>query len=101
MSDSYDYIVICGGAPRGGGGGGPIGGPPPLGPHPPTTVLWSESGPADKSMLIHMPRGHGKLFGPGNPHIWEYQVQTGGNGPTERWYRGRTLGGSSYVHGII
>jgi choline dehydrogenase-like flavoprotein len=63
--------------------------------------LLIESGPADKSPFVHMPRGLGVILNPGSKHIWEYDVATGGNQPNERWYRGRTLGGSSSTNGMI
>jgi choline dehydrogenase-like flavoprotein len=48
-----------------------------------------------------MPRGLGLILNPGSKYIWDYQVQTGGDPSVERWYRGRTLGGSSSVNGMI
>ncbi|RYY38972.1 MAG: oxidoreductase, partial [Sphingomonadales bacterium] len=38
---------------------------------------------------------------PGSPVIWDYQVHTGGNAAPERWFRGKTLGGSSSVNGMV
>ena len=94
MKDRYDYIVV-------GAGSSGCALANRLSADPAYSVLLVESGPPDKSMFIHMPRGIGVLGNPGNKHIWEYQVQTGGNGPEERWFRGRTLGGSSSVNGMI
>lgn len=65
------------------------------------SVLLVESGPADKSPFVHMPRGIGLILNPGSRLIWEYDVKTGGNQSSERWFRGRTLGGSSSVNGMI
>ena len=66
------------------------------------TVLVIESGPADSSFLIDMPRGIGKLQAPGNPHYWWYQVKSNPDSKREEsWATGRTLGGSSSVNGMI
>jgi choline dehydrogenase-like flavoprotein len=94
MSDGYDYIIV-------GAGSAGCALANQLSEDPSYTVLLIESGPADKHPMIHMPRGLGVILNPGSKLIWEYQVQTGGNGPTERWYRGRTLGGSSSVNGMV
>ena len=94
MKDQYDYIVIGAGS-----AGCPLA--ERLSSDPSRTVLLVESGPPDDSMFVHMPRGLGIILNPGSKYIWDYQVQTGGNQPTERWFRGRTLGGSSSVNGMI
>ncbi|NVO07610.1 MAG: GMC family oxidoreductase N-terminal domain-containing protein, partial [Rhodoferax sp.] len=44
---------------------------------PSCTVLLLESGPADKSPLIHMQIGIAKLLDASNPHIWSYQASKG------------------------
>lgn len=68
---------------------------------PAARVLLIESGPPDKNPLIHMPRGIGALLADGNPHLWEYEISRGGNIGPEKWIKGRTLGGSSSVNGMI
>ena len=68
---------------------------------PSVRVLLVESGPPDKTALIHMPRGIGALLVDGNPHLWEYEVSKGGNMGPEKWIKGKTLGGSSSVNGMI
>jgi choline dehydrogenase len=65
------------------------------------SVLLLEAGPADKSPLIRMPRGIGKLLTPPNPNIWHYSVSQGKGRPNEDWVKGRTLGGSSSVNGMV
>lgn len=65
------------------------------------SVLLLEGGAADKSALVHMPRGIGMLLVPGNPHIYQYQVRQGSGRATEEWYKGRVLGGSSSVNGMV
>jgi choline dehydrogenase-like flavoprotein len=52
-------------------------------------------------MLIRMPRGVGKMLVPGNKNVWSYQVSKGGNRGNENWLKGRTLGGSSSVNGMV
>ena len=94
MQDQYHYIIV-------GAGSSGCALANRLSADPACSVLLVESGPPDKSMFIHMPRGLGMLGNPGNKHIWEYQVRPGGNGPEERWFRGRTLGGSSSVNGMV
>ena len=94
MAQRYDYIII-------GAGSAGCALANRLSADPAASVLLIESGPADDNMFVHMPRGIGVLGNPGNKHIWEYQVRTGGNGPEERWFRGRTLGGSSSVNGMV
>ncbi|TAL03735.1 MAG: oxidoreductase [Rhodospirillaceae bacterium] len=94
MNEHYDYIIV-------GAGSAGAALADRLSADPAHSVLLLESGPVDKSLLVHMPRGLGMLMNPGSKYIWDYQVQTGGNLPPERWYRGRTLGGSSSVNGMI
>ncbi|MDB5584063.1 MAG: oxidoreductase [Bradyrhizobium sp.] len=68
---------------------------------PNVTVLLIESGPADNHFLIDMPRGIGKLLAPGSPRCWFYEVDKGGNRGSEFWVKGRTLGGSSTINGMV
>jgi choline dehydrogenase len=72
-----------------------------LSENPRNAVLLVEAGPADNSMLIHMPRGVIKLIGPGHKHVWTYEVRRGGNHGTATWVKGRGLGGSSSVNGMV
>lgn len=64
-------------------------------------VLLLEAGPPDSSPLIHMPRGIGKLLTPPNPNLWHYRASQGAGRPDEDWVKGRTLGGSSSVNGMV
>lgn len=68
---------------------------------PKTSVLLVEAGPADTDILIHIPRGIGKMLTPGNRHIYVYEARKGGNQGVDVWLKGRTLGGSSSVNGMI
>lgn len=72
-----------------------------LSANPANKVLVIESGPMDSSFLIAMPRGIGKLLAPGNPHVWTYQIDKGGNHGKETWLKGRAIGGSSSVNGMV
>lgn len=94
MKTDYDYIIV-------GAGSAGCALAASLSANGRHTVLLIESGPEDRSQFIHMPRGLGLLLNPGSRYIWEYQVDTGHSATPERWYRGRTLGGSSSVNGMI
>ena len=90
----YDYIIV------GAGSSGCVLANR-LSADPAVSVLLVESGPDDTSPLIRMPRGIGKLLAPGNPHVWSYSVSPGGNAPPETWLKGRTVGGSSSINGMV
>lgn len=64
-------------------------------------VLLIESGPADTSPLIDMPRGFGRTLVQGKL-TWAYVAsKTGGHNEPEYWVRGKVLGGSSSVNGMV
>lgn len=65
-------------------------------------VLLIEAGPPDRHLFIHMPKGIGKLLDDPR-HIWFYptEAETGNGGRPERWVRGKTLGGTSSVNGMM
>lgn len=66
-------------------------------------ILLLEAGGKDRSPLIHMPKGIGKLVLDPR-HAWQYPVQQPrrqGTPATEVWVRGRGLGGSSSINGMI
>ncbi|WP_380879758.1 GMC oxidoreductase [Sphingomonas sp. DBB INV C78] len=94
MRDSYDYIIV------GAGSSGCVLANR-LSADPDISVLLVEAGPDDTSPLIRMPRGIGKLLAPGNPHVWDYPVRPAGNLPAETWLKGRAVGGSSSINGMV
>jgi choline dehydrogenase len=69
---------------------------------PGTRVLLLESGPRDDHPLIHMPKGIGKLRDDPR-YMWSFDVyrDAGSAQPEQQWMRGRTLGGSSSINGMI
>lgn len=68
--------------------------------NPANRVLLLEAGPEDRHPMIHMPRGAGKLYGdPG--HIWYFPTEAHDGIPSETWIRGKMLGGSSSVNGMM
>jgi choline dehydrogenase-like flavoprotein len=65
-----------------------------------TRVLLLEAGPEDRSPLIHMPRGGGKLY-TDPTYVWFFPTEAYDDVPAEVWIRGKTLGGSSSVNGMM
>ena len=48
-----------------------------------------------------MPRGIGKLLAPGNPHVWDYEACRGEGMASALWLKGKAIGGSSSVNGMV
>lgn len=72
-----------------------------LSENPSTSVLLIEAGGKDRSPLIRIPKGVGKILG--NPKLtWHFPVRpVGPSKVVEQWVRGKTLGGSSSVNGMV
>ena len=69
---------------------------------PATRVLLLEAGPPDRSLWIHLPIGYGKTMW--DPHYnWCFHTDPDPNMNGRRiyWPRGKTLGGSSSINGLI
>jgi choline dehydrogenase len=66
------------------------------------SVLLLEAGPKDSNIWIHVPLGYGKLFKAKSVN-WMYQTEPepGLNGRTVFQPRGKVLGGSSSINGLL
>ncbi|MGC4963232.1 GMC family oxidoreductase [Gordonia sp. DT101] len=68
---------------------------------PAVTVLLIEAGGGDRNPLISIPKGAGMLF-ENEQYMWHYSTTAFGPNPhSENWMRGKVLGGSSSVNGLI
>ena len=64
------------------------------------SVLLLEAGPKDDSFFIGMPMGFAPLYG--SVRDWKYRPEPNATMPApSSWIRGRTLGGSSSVNGMV
>jgi choline dehydrogenase-like flavoprotein len=63
-------------------------------------VLVLEAGPEDRSPWIHMPKGASKLFADPR-HAWHFRTEAQDGVPEEIWLRGKMLGGSSSINGMM
>ena len=66
------------------------------------SVLLLEAGPRDRDIWIHVPLGYGKLFKASSVN-WMYQTEPepGLNGRSVFQPRGKVLGGSSSINGLL
>jgi choline dehydrogenase-like flavoprotein len=65
------------------------------------SMLLIEAGPDDRDPLIRMPRGIGRLL-MDQRQVWHYPVGAEANAGTQAiWHRGKVLGGSSSVNGMV
>lgn len=96
MADpQYDYIVV------GAGSAGCVLAAR-LSEDPATRVLLLEAGPVDRSIWIHLPIGYGKTMWDAR-YNWCFYTdpEPNMNGRRLYWPRGKTLGGSSAINGLI
>jgi choline dehydrogenase-like flavoprotein len=94
MAD-YDYIIV------GGGSAGCVLASR-LSADPSVSVALLEAGPGDAHPYVHMPRGVGKLMAMPT-HMYHYltQAEPHNNETPDMWLRGKVLGGSSSVNGMV
>jgi choline dehydrogenase-like flavoprotein len=92
MSQAFDYVIV---------GAGPAGCVMAnrLSEDPTVSVALIEAGIEDKSHLINMPKGYGKLLF-GSRWVDFYPLVPDAKGNKQYWVRGKTLGGSTTVNGM-
>jgi choline dehydrogenase len=66
------------------------------------SVLLLEAGPDDRHPMIHVPKGFGKLLSDPT-HVWYFQTEPepATAGKPHMWLRGKVLGGSSAINGMV
>jgi len=91
----YDYVIV------GAGSAGCVLAAR-LSEDPATRVLLLEAGPPDRSPWIHLPIGYGKTMW-SDIYNWRFETDPDPNMNDRRiyWPRGKTLGGSSSINGLI
>ena len=93
--ERFDYVIV---------GAGPAGCvlANRLSENPKMRVLLLEGGPRDRHPLIHMPKGIARVRET-SKYMWPFQAYQSHDSKEPRydWMRGRTLGGSSAINGMI
>jgi choline dehydrogenase len=93
VGEPFDYIIV------GGGSAGCVLANR-LSADPANRVLLLEAGPPDTSPLIRFPRGFVKLMADPK-HCWHLPAEVSDRDTPEIWLRGKMLGGSSSINGMI
>jgi choline dehydrogenase len=93
--DQFDYIIV------GAGSAGSVLAAR-LSEDPKIKVLLLEAGPRDSSLMLRIPAGTSRVFKPGK-YNWGYFTEPEPNLMNRRiyWPRGKTLGGSSAINGMV
>jgi choline dehydrogenase len=93
--NEYDYIIV------GAGSAGCVLANR-LSEDPSVSVLLLEAGPEDKSIWMKIPAGAARVIGPG-PTNWAYFTEPEKHLRNRKiyWPRGKTLGGSSSINGMV
>lgn len=95
MSAEYDYIIVGAGA----AGCVLANKLSESGEH---RVLLLEAGPPDSHPMIHMAKGFGKIAAsPAHRSFYDAKPGAAGKQSEEQWIRGRMLGGSSSINGML
>ena len=94
-SDIPDYLVV------GGGSAGCVVAAR-LSEAPSVRVILLEAGPEDRNVWIHVPAGYARLFASGR-YDWKFSTEAEPElaGRSVAWPRGRVLGGSGSVNGLV
>lgn len=92
----YDYVII-------GGGSAGCALAARLSEDPAASVCLLEAGGANKDLLVRMPAGVGNLIKSKNKHNWGFWTEPEPHMDNRRlwWPRGKGLGGSSAINGMI
>lgn len=94
MSETFDYIVVGAGS-----AGCPVANR--LSENPKNRVLLLEAGPRDRNIWIHIPIGYYRTMT--SALSWNYNTEPdeGIAGRSLIWPRGKVLGGSSAINGLV